>query len=553
MLSRPYKSAELHVFSFAHQARALSEEIGDPTFDELHEELDLAMGNCRRERSILLLGAEGSGKSALLSAMIDEPVIASASTLSPYCCWHMSESSGKNNSTRPECQRYLVKEQLAGLQFVEGADIEATENRELLQELAPQADIILLVHNSKAEIGEGLWATMLHFQKNKLLPKCQLIITHTDELPAEKSIVLKESLRSSMQEKLGEAVPFYYIPAFANSPAIDTLRQVVQRGLESTGGIDKELKKITDVCSKLFQRQSLVLNGRESVHRSDNGFLAGIEEEINNFQQKQLEGAGQLSEFYVGEIYLLREQFIKQIRGSFSFIFQPSHLIELDRLSMSLEAVLYQLVNEQVLQQQVESDGHFIIACESHWNDVNPRMLNYLHCDIGAFHPEELQKELEKLRQQLSQTIYEVFLTEKLRHHFAQLFQPIVKMLYPYFIICCLVVATAGALGVMGMTSYAVMAMIAGVLLLLLTSVREKLAIRRASLEVNALTLQLCEQLKDPISKTLSEIILSRISAYRLYYVAPREKLTYQGEMLAPLREKHALLYRHFSAMLHHL
>ncbi len=553
MLSRPYKSAELHVFSFAHQARALSEEIGDPTFNELHEELDLAMSSCRRERSILLLGAAGSGKSALLAALIDEPVIASAADLSPYCCWHMAESTGKEDSARPECQRYLVKEQLSGLQFVEGADIEESENRELLQELAPQADIILLVHNGQMEIGEGLWATMLHFQKKNLLPKCQLIITHTDVLAAEKSIMLKDSLRSSMKEKLGGALPFYFIPAFANTQAIDTLRQVTQRGLESAGGIDKELKKITDICSKLFQRQSLVLNARESVHRSDNGFLEGIEEEINNFQLKQLEGAAQLSEFYVGEIYLLRDQFIKQIRGSFSFIFQPSHLIELDRLSMGLEAVLYQMVNEQVIQQQVESDGHFIIACESHWNDVNPRMLNYLHCDIGAFHPEALQKELEKLRQQLSQTIYEVFLKERLRHHFAQLFQPIVKMLYPYFIICCLVIAAAGIMGIMGMTDYALAALIAGAAILLLTSIREKLAIRRASLEVNVLTLQLCEQLKEPISATLREIILSRISAYRLYYVAPREKLTYQGEMLTPLREKHALLYRHFSAMLHHL
>ena len=102
----------------------------------------------------------------------------------------------------------------------------------------------------------------------------------------------------------------------------------------------------------------------------------------------------------------------------------------------------------------------------------------------------------------------------------------------------CLLLVLAGCFGALGLDFLAWVALAMSLLVWLGGSLVHILVARGICRDVVLHSLDLQELLKSSIREAIENLLVSRVSAYRLLYTAPREKVARQEANLKPLQQQ---------------
>lgn len=542
MVQRGYRTQESLVRYWAGQAVELCRDIDDESLEEYAVPVRQALASLERDRRIIVLGGEKCGKSSLLAGVAGCPLIAKVPLTRHYVCWRYRSQDGDAT-----CSRFIPDASLEGLELVDTRSCAEAEVAETVKLLLQGADVALAVVDGRNPEQSPIWEVLKSLPE-KSVGACLLAVTFTDMLAAEAALQLKDSMRELCRARLGVALPLYFICPGSES-GMEVFAARVQEAMDSPGGLRSTLRHVLEKSVDLVRKQGRVLNSRAAVARTDSGFLAGIEQEIDNFLSHQLVSLKQRADAYSAAATRSLPRLLQRFRRTFGWFLSPVTLLRLELMGAGTEKCFYRLFCEEVLRLQQESDRQFVLSCAGHWRSVRPRMKKTLECEIGEFTAEELEKELEQLRTRLGNELYEPFARLRLRRRLALLFNARAPWMQACIVFICLLLLMAGVLGVIGQDVLGMTCVGAALALWLGGSVAHLTARRRIRRSIVERGRELQTAMAETLNVSVERLVISRVAAYRRLYTAPRRKVAQHEAMLEPLQKRYSTINIQLSAI----
>ena len=537
MLKRCYSTQESLARYWAMQAVELCQEIKDESLDEPKGQTLAAIDAMGHDRRVVLIGAADCGKNELLAGMVGCPVMAKVEPQYHFLRWR----SLNTDDDAANC-RFLPEANLCGMELVNTRDCSQTEVAEAVAPLLPEADAVVAVVDARSPESSPVW-DMLAPLKEEGGPACVVALTQVEKLDAAHTVTLSENIRNLCRERLGRVLPVYQVNA-ANPALTDEFGTRVMEAMENSGGgLRLAIREVMRRGSDLLYKQGSVLKARDAVARTNSGFLQGVEQEIDNFLTRQMQGVRNCVLNYAAAAQRSMPRLLQHMRRHLGWFISPVVLIRLESYGAACENLYYRLVLDDVAQQQEELDKQFVVSCTGHWRSVRPRVKQALHCEIGDFPAASLESELSQLRQRLQTSLYEPFRDLKLRSAYSSLFKRQVDWMRFMLSCFCVALTVAGVLGLLAQESLAYIFLGLAAFIWLLGSVFHVLVVRKICSIVRTSAEPLRENMLEYLAGLVQDMIVSRVSAYRRLYTEPRREVAENEAKLVPLQQRQSEIF----------
>lgn len=526
---------------WAQQALALCADVDDEATEALIPAVHAAVAATRRDRRVVFIGGKGCGKTTLLAAVAGCPVMAKAPWEGPYVCWRYRCDDGDAT-----CSRFIPEPSLEGLELVDTAPCDSA--RTTIEALLPGADAVVAVMDARTVQDSPAWELLAGMSESA--GAALIALTHTDTLSAESVIQLGEHVRELCRERLPQ-MPAVCNVSPANTTAVEAFTTRVQEALASSRGVRACIRRVQEAAENLLYKQGSILKKREEVMRMNSGFLAGVEQEIDNFLMRQQQGITAHCGHFKDSVVRVKPRLLRRLRRTFGYVLSPVTLLRLEHFGAGLEKACCRMVQEDVGRIQEESDRDFVQTCAMHWKSVRPRMKQTLECEIGDFPEAELSGALAELRARLKHRLSEPFRSSHFRRDVAVAFRAPSGWMQTVLILVCCLLFLAGVAGFIGQDSMAYGLAGAAALLWGCGSVAHVILSKR----LREMTSAACERLYTAMGESLApvteQLIISRVSAYRNLYTVPRRKVAARETTLEPLRQRHGEILRRIRTSAH--
>ncbi len=533
MLSRCFRTEESRARHWAQQAVDLCSEIEDESLTELIEPIRKATDELERDRRIMVIGGERCGKSTLLASIAEYPLIAKVPFEGDYVRWRYFCKDGDATASR-----FIPLENLSGLELVDTRSATDEGAAATLFQLMKRADVVIAVVDGRSYEASPVWRLLATLRAEERTPACLVAVTFTETFGADSALKLMETMREFCREHVGTSLPLCFVNPRSSHENMESFRQLVQDAMTQPSGVRAEIRNLLEHAKALVRKQGSVLVARERVARTDSGFLAGIEQEIDYFQSRQRESLQGCTEAYAEAAMRALPSTISKLQKTLGIVLSPVTLIRLELLGSGTERYYYRTLRAEVLEQQEVSDTNFVLSCMSHWRDVRPRMKKTLECEIGEFPASVLEADLEQLRVRMGRELYKPFVDVKLRVSYSKCFSSHVGWMRACCGLICLFLITAGILGVFDYLFFAVMSVMLAGVVWGLGSIAHFVVARKLCSEVVQHSLDLHDKIKNNIGSAVEALLVSRVAAYRRLYTAPRDKVARHEQSLGPLKNK---------------
>lgn len=532
---------------WAQQAVELCEAIEDESLEPVRDAVLASIEMMEQDRRVVMIGASRSGKSELLAGMVGAPVLASVSPAYHYQRWRYLDDSGDSLHCR-----FLPEPNLYGMELVDTRGCENPAVAEVVAPLLPGADVVVAVVDARALDESPVWAMLAPLPVDRG-PACLVAITHTDSLGAEQTVSLGDAVRQLCLEQVGRVLPVYQLNPRNPALADEFGNKVIAAMESSSGGLRAAIREVMRCGGDLLYKQGSILKARDAVARTDSGFLQSIEQEIDNFQTRQMQGVRNCVLNYSAAAQRSMPRLLHYLRRSMGWFLSPVVLMRLESYAAASENLYYNLLLSDVTQQQEELDKQFVHSCNGHWRSVRPRMKQTLQCEIGEFPAENLECELEELRLRLQNSLHEPFRFLKIRSHFAALFKCQVDWMRFFTTCMCLSLTVAGLLGFCALESMSFLFLGVAAAFWLLGSVIHLLVVRKICQLMRKEAEPLRENLAEHMTSLVQDMIVSRVSAYRRLYTDPRKRVADYETTLAPLQQRQSEIFRQLRSAAPHV
>lgn len=532
MLTRVYKAQESLTRYWAEQAIELCYTIDDEPLLSYIEPVREALRTMGRARRVTAIGAKGSGKSSLLAGIVDYAPIAVVPLRGGYTIWRTVCSEGEESSAL-----YIPSEEMEGIEIVDTADASDPCLAPEIEKLAAQSDVVIAVMDAGQAENFPCWEMMQRLPEDS--GSIIVAVTHSDKMAADALLQLQSKLREECRKQFQTPPPLFFVNP-ASPQAMESFTNRIQEALASPNGIRKDIRQALKISVEFMYKQGSVLSTRDSVSRMDSGFLASIETEIDHFLSHQMEGLSQRVNALTNSSYKALPKLLRRFFWGFGNHFSPVTLLRLELFGNGSEAFYYDAISRELLHMQETSDQQFVISCAAHWKSVRPRMKKALECEIGDFPTETMETELAKLRERLSRDLYEPFKQGRMRMHLSNIFNERAGWMFVTHVALCLLLSIGGVLGFAGQNSLAIYCVEGAFGLWLLATSCHIVASKRIRREIVTATESIRPSLERALAEAIKQLIVSRVSAYRSLYAAPREKVARHIDMLEPLQKRHS-------------
>lgn len=537
MLKRCYRYQESLVRYWAQRAIDLCIDIEDDSLQEHVEPVKEALTAMERERRVVFFGGKGSGKTALLSRVAGCPVMTQTVWESPYIRWRY-----RCDDSNAEKSRFIPEPSLEGLELLDTRACDTPETAETLRSLLPGTDVAVAVVDVRSYEQSPVWDILTSLPEGAV-GVTMVALTFTDSLSAEASLAISAAMREFTKTRLGVSLPVYAVNP-ASDTAVESFTTRVQEALAAPGGVRAAIRRVLNTCVDLMYKQGSVLKTREDIARTDSGFLAGIEQEVDNFLSHQMLGLKPCIDIYSESVNRVQPRVLRCLRRAFGYFLSPVTLLRLELFGAGVENAYYRLVKTDIGKLQQESDERFCLSCGGHWRSVRPRMKQTLECEIGEFPEAQLKKELDQLRIRLENDLHTPFSQSKFRSKLAASFRSRSGWMQGLIVSICLVIALSGILGFLGQDVPAVYCIGTAGLLWLCGTVAHWVAYMRLRREIVEQSSELHANVNNMLASAVENLIISRVAAYRRLYTEPRKKVARHEAQLKPLQEAHSEIYR---------
>ncbi len=531
---------------WAQQAVELCTDIDDASLLAPAQPVLQHIRSLDTPRRVIVIGGAECGKSSLLSHMVGSPVPAAAEWEGNYIRWRYRCEDGD-----PSASRFLPIETLEGLELVDTVDCSLPAVQDELRSLIAGADVVIAVADARNSVQSPVW-DMLASLPESVYAACMVALTHTDTMPAAAALELNDTLRRICRERLVRSLPVYQVcPTSAQGVEVFTKR--VQDTMSGQRGVRSDIRAVVNAAVDLMYKQGSVLKVRGDVARTDSGFLAGIEQEIDNFLAHQMLGVPACAANYANAVRRARLPLLRRLRRRFGYFLSPVTLLRLEYMGAGAEEYFCAAIRDDVLALQLDSDQQFIHSCSLHWKHVRPRMKQTLECEIGDFPIADISAELEQLRSGLAHDLREPFKRQQVRSFMSKFFKAQAGWMQASVIFCCFLLVVAGLLGFVGLDILAVCTVGMAACVWLFASLAHLITSRGIRPLVNRAEGVIFDNLKLRIQELVKGVVVSRVSAYRSLYTAPRRKVAEHEATLQPLMDRHSEVYRQLRAASPHL
>lgn len=532
MIQRRHITEESQTRYWAGQAVMLCRQMDDPSLDDYAQAVRDATTALSQDRRILVLGGQGSGKSSLIAGLAGSKAPRTAEWEGSYVRWRYLCKDG-----HAENSRFLPCENLDGLELTDTAPCNEPDVAEAVLELAQGADAIIATIDARQPEEAPAWE-LISAMPNALYPHCLLALTFADTLAAEATLELGKRVQEICRERTGETLRLCVCNPNSEQSMADFAARV-QELLDAPHGVLNAISHLSEQASVLDKRQESILTARAAVARTDTVFMGNIEQEIDNFLSRQIMGADKLADTYAHVVATAMPKLRLKLQRVLGWWLSPVTILRLEQLAAGTEKCLYNLLCDEIQRLQKDADSQFVISCEAHWKSVRPRMAKTLACEIGDFPDSPLQQQLLNLRSGLCHELYEPFMHLRMRHELAKTFNaPSGWMLNCLWLIClCLI--PAGMLGFFGQDLPALACVAMALVLWLFGSLAHLVFVRRTLACLSTWAESLTDGLQAALRERIRNFIVSRVTAYRVLYIKPRETVASHAKMLKPLQDRH--------------
>lgn len=533
---------------WAQLAVELCADIEDESLNESCDAVLESIEAMGQDRRVVLIGAARSGKSSLLAGMVGCPVLGKVEPQHHFLRWrYLNDENGE----AVHC-RFLPEPNLFGMELVNTRGCENPLVVEAVTPLLPGADVVIAVVDARAPESTPVWEMLAPLPADGG-PACLVALTHIDTLDAAHIVTLSETVRELCRDRVGRVLPVYQVNP-TNVALADAFGDKVVEAMENgSGGLRAAIRMVMKCGSDLLYKQGSILKARDAVARTDSGFLQGVEQEIDHFLARQMQGVRNCVLNYAASAQRSMPRLILHLRRSLGWFLSPVVLIRLENYATASENLYYRLVLDDVSLQQEELDKQFVHSCNGHWRSVRPRMKQTLQCEIGEFPQAELEKELEELRGRLQNSLYEPFRTLKIRTYFASLFKSQVDWMRFFTTCLCLCLTAAGLLGVCELHWLAFVFLGIAGFFWLFGSLIHMLVVRKICQLVRRQAEPLHEMLSGYMTDLVQNMIVSRVAAYRRLYTGPRKRVADYETSLAPLQQRQSEIFRQLRSSAPHV
>ena len=523
---------------WSQQAVELCADIEDESLVEARVAVELAIERMGKDRRVVLLGASDSGKSELLAGMVGCPVLGRVEPTHHYLRWRYLNNDGDADHCR-----FMPEPALFGMELVNTRGCEQPAVAEAVAALLPGADVVVAVVDARAITASPVWEMMAPLPEEGG-PACLVVLTHTDALDAEQTVKLSENVRSLCRERVGRVLPVYQLNPTNAVLAAEFGSRVTEAMESSGGGLRAAIRETMKCGSDLLYKQGSVLKARDAVARTDSGFLQSIEQEIDNFLARQMQGVRNCVLNYAAAAQRSMPRLIQQLRRSLGWFLSPVVLVRLESYGPASENLYYRLVLDDVASQQEELDKQFVVSCSGHWRSVRPRMKQTLQCEIGDFPAADLEKELEQLRSRLQSSLYDPFRYLKIRTAYSSLFKCHVDWMSSLIVCFCMALTLSGLMGFLAFNDLAIILFSVAGGIWILGSLLHFLVVRKICLKMRSSAEPLRESMAEHLAELVQDMIVSRVAAYRRLYTEPRQRVAAYETSLAPLQQRQSEIFR---------
>lgn len=520
---------------WAQQTIELCSQLEDESLAECIAPVESAMVALRRDRRVVFIGGKECGKSSLLAAVAGCSVMEKAAWEGEYVCWRYRCDDGDAT-----CSRFLPEPALEGLELVDTVSCETAGKT--VAALLPGADVVVAVMDARAVQDSSAWALLADLPAESSSAVI-IALTHTDALSAESVVKLGETVRDLCRARLP------YMPAAchvspANAAAVEVFTARVQEVLGASHGVRAAIRRVQEAAESLLYKQGSLLKKREEVMRMDNGFMAAIEQEIDNFLMRQKQGAKKHSGHLADSVLRVKPRLLRSVKRALGFFLSPVTLLRLELFGAGVEKACCRMAQEDACRLQEESDLAFIQTCAEHWKNVRPRMKQTLEFEIGEFPEARLAKELADLRSRLKGSVTKPFLSEQVRRDLSAAFRAPIGWMQGVLYASCVLMGVAGATGYIGQDSIAEAIVLLALLLWCGGSVGHLVVAKRLRGQTEAVCDHLHKVMEQAMEPVTENLVVSRVTAYRNLYTQPRLKVAAREMTLEPLRQTHSKILR---------
>lgn len=512
-----------------------------------------ALDDSLRLPSIAVIGRTKSGKSTVLASLANEPAFAAGNFSTPAHRWVYDAScAGGKKDESVVSTGFFPCELLLDVELIDTAGLEDPGVMRELPRLLSGVDLVVLALPANEWERSDCWDWLASLSP-QILQRMLIALTYADAMGYEDLQMVKDGVRNASSQMLGQELPLFPVtqalPGGRPSPGIDALARRLDGMISAARPQAAVSEAVMAATASLLSEQEKVLRNQERLTRLDAGFLAGIEQEINEMRHRIEVSLPARLDVVCQFVQDCVPRLARKTSRQLGYVLSIGRIGKFRHFAEVIDEWFYELLRIGIEERIEFHNREFLASCRDHWNSVRPRVQEKLDCEIGEFPEETVKNRLDAYRRRLGPALYEPLRSFGVKSCLVKLYAGQERWMRRQIILIFLLLIAAGVLGGLGESLAGLILLACGIGFWVLSAIALIFVRMRLTTQIEDAARELPMVVRDEIQIPLYEAMVSGVVDYRKLYRTLRGMVDIGAEQIAPLLDEHSKMFYKLSAM----